>query len=285
MRGVASIIVIYFVLSISAQNGIPSRQKVGKILAQMTLQEKIAMVHGVQPTPYAGTVIANTRLSIPPLNLEDGPQGVADKTLLVTCWPSALTVVASWDLDLQYAFGAAMGKEQRIKGSGVMLGPMINIARVPMGGRNFESYGEDPYLSSQMVAVSVEAIQSQQVIACVKHFVDNNQEFERGFVSANVPERAQWEIYYPGYKSAVDAGVGSIMCSYNKINNTYSCENNQTLNTDLKERMGFKGFVVSDWGATHSTIESANSGLDMQMATDSYFGQNLLLSVQNGSVP
>jgi len=285
MRSVIHIAIVFCVLALAvAQNGDTPRQRAEKLLKQMSLNEKLAMVHGFDG-PYVGNVNANTRLNIPQLTLEDGPQGVADGVKLVTCWPSALTVVASWDLDLNYAYGEAMAAEQRLKGTNIMLGPMINIARVPMGGRNFESYGEDPYLASQMVAVSVQGIQSQGILACAKHYVDNNQEHDRFTVSENVPERAQWEIYYPGFISAVNAGVGSIMCAYNKINNTYACENNQTLNADLKGKMGFQGFVMSDWGATHSTIAAANNGLDMQMPDDSFFGENLLLSIQNGSVP
>lgn len=139
-----------------------------------------------------------------------------------------------------YQYAQAMAQEQRIKGTNIMLGPMINIARVPMGGRNFESFGEDPHLTSEMAIASVKGIQSQGVMACAKHYADNNQEFNRTTVSANVGERAQWEIYYPGFQAAIDAGVGSIMCSYNRVNDTWACENEQTLNVDLKHRMGFQ---------------------------------------------
>lgn len=249
----------------------------------MSLDDKLTMVRG-WTGDYAGTIIANSTLNIPALHLQDGPQGVGDGAKNVTAWPSALTVVATWDLDLMYQFGAAMGAEQRLKGSNIMLGPMINIARIPTGGRNFESFGEDPYLTSQMVAQSVTGIQSNHIMACAKHYVDNNQEFNRTTVSENVPQRAQWEIYYPGFKAAVDAGVVSIMCSYNRINNTYACENNQTLNTDLKTRMGYQYFVMSDWGATHSTVQAANSGLDMQMPDDSFFGEPLAEAIAAGNV-
>lgn len=254
-----------------------------QMLSQMTLDEKVAMVHG-SAGPYAGNVPRNDRLGIPPLHLEDGPQGVADGVKLCTCWPSALTVVSSWDVELNYAFGKAMAIEQWLKGTNVLLGPMVNIARVPMGGRNFESYGEDPYLSSVMVAQSVLGIQSQGVIATAKHYADNNQEFNRSSTSANVDERTQWEIYYPAFQAAVNAGVGSIMCSYNRINNTYACENHQTLGIDLKTRMNFKGFVMSDWGATHSTVDSANNGLDMEMPSSDFFGEKLKLAIREGKV-
>eukprot|EP01113_Clastostelium_recurvatum_P036459 TRINITY_DN51_c0_g1_i3.p1 TRINITY_DN51_c0_g1~~TRINITY_DN51_c0_g1_i3.p1 ORF type:complete len:594 (-),score=131.29 TRINITY_DN51_c0_g1_i3:146-1858(-) len=176
-----------------------------------------------------------------------------------------------------------MAVEQRGKGTNVMLGPMMNIARVPQGGRNFESFGEDPYLAAQMAEASVRGIQGEKMIACAKHFVNNNQEYHRTTVSANVDERTQWEIYYPAFQAAVDADVGSIMCSYNKINNTWACENPQTLG-DLKERMGFKGWVMSDWGATHTTVQAANAGLDQQMPDASYFGQKLVDAVNASQV-
>eukprot|EP01102_Stenamoeba_stenopodia_P018578 TRINITY_DN6835_c0_g2_i1.p1 TRINITY_DN6835_c0_g2~~TRINITY_DN6835_c0_g2_i1.p1 ORF type:complete len:707 (+),score=174.47 TRINITY_DN6835_c0_g2_i1:128-2248(+) len=263
---------------------ISPRQRALNLLQQFSLENKIAIVHGYDGA-YAGTVWNITELGFPTLRLQDGPQGVGDGATDVTAWPSALTVVASWDVDMMYDFAAAMAVEQQGKGTNIMLGPMINIARVPMGGRNFESFGEDPTLAAKMVASSVQGIQDQGVIATAKHYVDNNQEYNRTLVSENVPQRAQWEIYYPAFKAAVDAGVGAIMCSYNLINNTYACENNQTLNTDLKGRMGFQGFIMSDWGATHSTVPSALAGLDMEMPDNYYFGQSLLDAVTNGTVP
>jgi len=254
------------------------------MLARMTADEKFSMVHGDNLYhPYIGNVHAIPRLSIPALGLEDGPQGVADGMRLVTAWPSAFTVAASWDTDLMYKFGAGMAAEQRGKGANVLLGPMMNIARVPIGGRNFESFGEDPHLASKMAVASIKGIQSQKVIACAKHFVNNNQEYNRMTVSANVDERTQWEIYYPAFQAAVDAGVGSVMCGYNKINNTYACENEVTLG-DLKNKMGFKGWVMSDWGGTHSTAKAANAGLDQEQATFDFFGTALENAVKAGQV-
>ncbi|KAH3762986.1 glycoside hydrolase superfamily [Pelomyxa schiedti] len=253
------------------------------LLDQMTLDQKLSMVHGVGGD-YVGNTVEIGSLSIPSLHLEDGPQGVGDQTEQTTCWPSALTVTASWDADLFYQFGAAMSSEQRIKGSNVMLGPMTNIARVPVGGRNFESTGEDPTLASVYAAQSVKGIQSQGVIACSKHVADNNQEFERKLESSHVDERTQYEIYYPHFKAAIDAGVGSLMCSYNKVNDTWACENDHLLNGDMKATLGFQGFVVSDWGAVHSTVESALGGLDLEMPDDQYFGTALAEAVASGEV-
>lgn len=164
-----------------------------------------------------------------------------------------------------------------------MLGPDINIARVPRGGRIFEMFGEDPYLTSRLAVPSVIGIQSQGVIATAKHFIDNDQEWQRGTISINVDLRTNWEIYYQPFAAAAAVGVGAVMCSYNKINNTYACENEQTL-SDLKNVMGFEGFVMSDWGATHSTVAAAVNGLDQQMPDDSFFGPALAQAVQSGQV-
>ena len=165
-----------------------------------------------------------------------------------------------------------------------MLGPMVNIYRVPQDGRSFESAGEDPLLAGEAGAAIIRGVQSTGVIATVKHFVANNQEFNRTTTSAQVDERTLYEIYYPAFAKAIEAGVGSVMCGYNLVNGVYDCENNATLNTALKERMGFKGFVMSDWGATHSTALAANSGLDMEMPHDDFFGPALKQAVSDGSV-
>jgi beta-glucosidase len=154
-------------------------------------------------------VPGNARLSIPPLHLEDGPQGVADGTTKVTAWPSALTVIMSWDENLVETWGAAMGAEQAAKGTNVMLGPAVNLARVPWAGRNFEYMGEDPVLAARMVAREVAGIQSNGITGCIKHWVNNNQEYDRRGVSAVVGQRVAFETYYVPFAAAVDAGVGS----------------------------------------------------------------------------
>lgn len=169
-----------------------------------------------------------------------------------------------------------------------MLGPMVNLARVPQGGRNFESLGEDPILSSRMVEASVRGIQSQGVMANVKHFVDNNQETDRTTVSAAIDMTSQQELYIRPFRAAVKAGVLSVMCSYNKINSVYACENDETIGllkgTDPAS-MGFRYFLVSDWGATHSTNNAALAGLDVEMPDDQFFGAPLLAALKNGSLP
>lgn len=160
-----------------------------------------------------------------------------------------------------------MGTEFYNKGADVQLGPGVNVARVPVNGRNFEYLsGEDPYLGYVLVQGAVNGIQDQGVMANAKHYVDNSQELERFTVSEHIDERTQHEIYYPPFEGTIEAGVGSFMCSYNRVNDAYACENNSTLNTDLRETLGFEGFVMSDWGATHSL--SVEQGLDQEMGFD-----------------
>eukprot|EP00043_Microstomoeca_roanoka_P013291 m.130236 g.130236 ORF g.130236 m.130236 type:complete len:782 (+) comp15716_c2_seq1:3-2348(+) len=257
-----------------------------QLLAMMTLDEKITMLHG-SAGPYVGNVPANTRLGIPALNLNDGPQGFRDDAHpgTTTCWPSGLTMAATWDVNAMRNWGSAMGQEFYNKGANIQLGPGLCLARVPVNGRNFEYLsGEDPFLGYTLVQPAIDGIQSQGVIANAKHYVQNNQETNRGAVSENVDERTQFELYYPPFQGAIEAGVGSFMCSYNKINNVYACENNQTLSTDLKVRMyqGKRFFVMSDWGATHST--SINEGLDQEMPSGVYMSDKLKAAVLAGSV-
>ncbi|HXR65563.1 MAG TPA: glycoside hydrolase family 3 N-terminal domain-containing protein [Ktedonobacteraceae bacterium] len=219
-------------------------QRADQLIAQMTLDEKIALLHGVAGS-YIGYVPANTRLGIPALNLEDGPAGVADSMRGVTAFPAPVAGAASWDTALMHQYGQALGGEEAGKGANVVLGPTVNILRVPQWGRSFESFGEDPYLSGQLAAADVQGIQSQGVIATVKHYAANNQEDNRGGVSANVDERTLHEIYLPAFQAAVQqGGAGAVMCSYNLVNTIYACENpfllNQTLDQQTKERKGIR---------------------------------------------
>lgn len=177
------------------------------------------------------------------------------------------------------------------KGVQVALGPMMNLGRVAQGGRNWEGFGADPFLAGESAYETILGIQAAGVQAVAKHYVDNEQEHNRTTESSNVNDRAQHELYVAPFLRSVQAGVVSVMCSYNQINETYACENDRTLNQILKDELGFKGYVMSDWGAHHSTVASAIHGLDMSMPGDgsmgdgwSYWGANLTLSVNNGSV-
>lgn len=227
------------------------------------------MMGGVKGT-YTGNIAAVERLGIPSLSMQDGPQGFratdrAGPPGSTTAWPSVLSAAASWDADLLSRWGQAMGKEFKMKRANVQLGPGIGLARVPVAGRNFEYLcGEDPALGSKLVGPLVRGIQSQGVIANAKHYVNNEIEERRDTVSADVDERTRFEIYYPVFQAAVDAGVLSVMCSYNRINDVHACQNPETLR-HLKEVMGFNGWVMSDWLATHSTADSVLAGLDQEL--------------------
>jgi beta-glucosidase len=213
--------------------------------------------------------------------MQDGPQGFRANEKSggdgsTTCWPSALTAAASWDEDLLYRWASAMGEEFRAKGADMQLGPGVGIARVPTAGRNFEYLsGEDPILGSKLAYNVVKGIQEQGVIANMKHFVNNEIENHRMLVSAEVNERVRFELYYPPFQGAIDAGVLSVMCSYNRVNDVYACQNNETL-SQLRDNMGFQGWVVSDWTATKSTTESLKAGMDMEMPEGLFYSDKAI---------
>lgn len=256
------------------------------LVSNMTLDEKLLMLHG--PTngnddddwaescnfsavcAYVGNVAANARLDIPPITMNDGPQGFRDDLHpgTTTAWPSGLTMAASWDYDALRDWGDGMGKEFYAKGANVQLGPGLCVARVPRNGRNFEYMsGEDPFLGYYLVQPVIAGIQQNKVVANAKHWILNNEEHNRQAISDDADERTRFEMYYPPFMGAIQAGVGSVMCSYNKIYGKWSCENPDTLAGDLKsaQGLGFKGYVMSDWGATHST--SIMAGMDIEMPT------------------
>ncbi|HEX3791986.1 MAG TPA: glycoside hydrolase family 3 C-terminal domain-containing protein [Pseudonocardiaceae bacterium] len=263
----------------------PIDTRVSEVLAQMTLDEKITMVHGAAGSAYTGYVPGDSRLCIPALKMQDGPVGVRmnDTTQL----PAAADVAASFDPSVAQSYGSVIGSEDKTKGVDVDLGPTINIDRDPRWGRAFESYSEDPYLAGQIGAADIDGIQSQGVMAQVKHWAVYNQETNRNTTAddAVVDDRTVHEIYAAAFGTVVqESDPSSVMCSYSTINGTYACEN-AYLNNILKNDFGFSGFITSDWGGTHSTVASANAGLDMQMPDDSYFGTALKQAVLAGQVP
>jgi beta-glucosidase len=258
-------------------------QRIDALVQQMTLEEKIQMVHGARRRGYIGYVPGIPRLGIPELALTDGPAGVRHGP--GTALPAPVALAATWDRALAQQYGIALGAETKAKGQNVLLGPMVNIVRVPEGGRNFETFGEDPYLTAQIAAAQIRGIQSQDVLAQVKHYAANNQEKQRHTVSAEIDERTLHEIYLPAFEAAVkEASVGSVMAAYNKVNGVYASENAHLLRDILKTEWGFEGFVVSDWGATHSTVDAANNGLDLEMPGGDFFGEKLLAAVRDGKV-
>ncbi|WP_328540298.1 glycoside hydrolase family 3 C-terminal domain-containing protein [Streptomyces sp. NBC_00344] len=259
--------------------------RAGQVVSKMTLDEKIATVHGAASGSYTGEVPGNARLCIPALKMQDGPTGVRmnDTTQL----PAATGVAASFDPSVAKSYGQVIGEEDRTKGVDVDLGPTVNIVRDPRWGRAFESYSEDPYLTGQIGSADINGIQSRGVMAQVKHWAVYNQETKRNTSSDNVvvDDRTVREIYTDAFGTIVDQShPSSAMCSYSWVNGTDACEN-AYLNDILKKDFGFDGFITSDWGGTHSTVAAANAGMDMQMPNGSHFGAALKTAVQKGQVP
>jgi beta-glucosidase len=253
-------------------------ERIAGILQRMSLQEKIDLLAGT-----GFETRENTRLGIPSLRMTDGPQGV--RWGASTAFPAGIALAATWNTALIERTGAAIATEVKAKGRHMLLAPCFNILRVPQGGRSFEGFGEDPHLAARAAVAYVKGVQSQRVIATVKHFAANNQENDRMTVSAGVDEQALREIHLPAFKAAVqEGGALSVMSAYNRLNNTYCSEHPWLLTDVLKKEWGFQGFVVSDWGATHSTVASANAGLDLEMPTGQYFNAALLEAVQKNQV-
>jgi len=240
-------------------------------LSQMTRSEKNSMLHSTMDQAqgwFIGNIPGVPRLGIPSLNMQDNGNGfrTAEDYLIgtVTCWPSSLSLAATWDEQLVRGVSAAMGDEFATKGANVILGPGVFVARVAKGGRNFETLsGEDPYLGAKLAVQWVTGIQSKGIVATLKHFVFNNQETHRNGYNSQVDDKTAWELYYQPFEAAVDAGAGAVMCSYNLQDGIHSCSNPAMLKDDLKGTLGFRGFVMSDWGAEHGT--SIEDGEDMDM--------------------
>ncbi|NOY57653.1 MAG: DUF4434 domain-containing protein, partial [Calditrichaeota bacterium] len=256
----------------------PVEKRVEDLLSRMTLNEKVDMVSG-----NGFTTKHNIRLGIPEIVMTDGPLGPNGKGR-ATNYSACINMAAAWDTELMHRIAVSMGQETRVLGYNMLLGPCINIARVPQGGRTFESFGEDPYLMSRMAVAYIDGVQSQRVIACAKHFAVNNQEWNRGVVDVQVSDRALNEIYFPAFKAAVQTGVSSIMAAYNRFRGVYCCSNRYLLTDVLKNDWGFDGFVVSDWGGVHNTVQTANSGLDLEMPDGKFLGDSLRQAIQRGQV-
>jgi len=259
-----------------------------ELLAAMTLAEKVSMLHGINTSANSfatvGYLPAIPRLNVPAVTMTDGPAGIRDGADKATELPSPSAEAASFDTNVAQLYGSVLGGDAKALGQDQVFGPGMNIQRVPVNGRNFEYYSEDPYLSGIMGGYDVRGIQSQGVIATVKHYVGNNQETNRMTVSVNVDDRTLHEIYQKNFGIAVATGdPGSVMCSYNKINDVYSCDNSQTLGS-FRSQFGFDGFVVSDYPATHATT-SIKEGLNVELPTGVF---NTLTNVQaalaNGSI-
>jgi beta-glucosidase len=277
-----------------------AEERANLLIPEMTLDEKIALMHGVNRIKgdavsgydvefpsigYVGYVPSNKRLGIPALRLADGRAGVGNKAENVTLLPAPIAAASAWDTNLIEEFGRVLGQEQWEKGTNVALGPSIDVVRVPEWGRSFESYGEDPFFNGRMAAAEIKGIQSQGPIADANMYLTMNQESDRFREDSVVDERTMEEIYLPPFEASVrDGHVGTFMCAYVKTNGVYSCENADVLQHMLREQLKFDGWVMSDWGATHSTVDCANNGLDQQMPDDVYFGVALKKAVDAGQV-
>nr|WP_249191453.1 glycoside hydrolase family 3 C-terminal domain-containing protein [Halorubrum ruber] len=242
------------------------RDGIAAVVADLTLAEKVGLVHGAEDVEGTATgfVPGVERVGIPPIRLTDGPLGVRTDDP-ATAFPSSPALAATFDPDLAERFGRALGREATARGQDILLGPGTNLIRVPHCGRNFEYFSEDPVHAGAFAAAVTEGVQSAGVVATPKHYVANSQETRRAEVSAEVDEPVLRELYLPAFRDAVEAGAGSVMSSYNRVNGTYASEHEWLLTDVLKGEWGFDGYVVSDWFGTESVVDSANAGLDLQM--------------------
>lgn len=267
-------------------------KKINRIIAQMTLEEKVEMLHSKTNMSSEGV----PRLGIQDIKYTDGPFGIREEngdgfrslgwTLdSATYFPTGSALAATWSKEMAYKNGWAMGKEGRLRGKDIILGPAINIQRLPVGGRTYEYLSEDPVLSARLSVEYTKGSQDAGTAVCLKHFALNNQETDRGSVNVIADERTMREIYLKPFEAAIkEGGAMCVMPAYNKVNGFYCSENAHLNNEILRDEWGFKGMTVSDWGGTHSTMGAALGGLCVQMTGDNYFGQALIDSVRNGAL-
>ena len=273
------------------------------VVAQMTFAEKLSLVHGggwdsnfgspngalSRSLGGAGFIPGIPRLGVPDLQMADAAVGVTRGSVFgrySTALPSAVAEVSSWDLSLAREYGALIGRELRDQGYTMSLGGGINLNREPRNGRNFEYRGEDPILAGRMVGADMKGLQEQGVIGDIKHYALNDQENGRSFVNIKVDKRAMRESDLLAFEIAFkESGAGAFMCSYNLVNGDHACEHDYLLNQVLKKQWGFPGFVVSDWGGTHSTVKAALAGLDIEMPGNEYFDAALKKAIESGQVP
>lgn len=286
MRKVVSLVIVLLLISACSLNdkkdSLSDKReaeieiKIKDLLNQMTLEEKVELCHAQSKFSTKGV----ERLGIPEIWMSDGPHGVRAEISWddwayagctndsITAFPALTCLAATFNPSLSGDYGFSLGEEARYRKKDVLLGPGVNIYRTPLNGRNFEYFGEDPFLASTMVVPYIKGVQANGVAACVKHYALNNQEHWRDIINVELSDRALHEIYLPAFKAAVlEGGVWSIMGAYNKFKNQYCCHNEILLNKILKEDWNFDGVVISDWSGAHNTIESALNGLDIEMGT------------------
>ena len=268
-------------------------KKIDQLIAQMTLEEKVNMLHSKTNMSSAGV----ERLGIADMHYADGPFGIREEGVpngfqsagwtldSATYFPTGSALAATWSKEMAYLYGTGMGTEARLRGKDVILGPAVNIQRLPVGGRTYEYLSEDPILSAALSLQYTLGVQDKGTAVCIKHFAVNNQETNRGSVDAQLDERTLREIYLKPFESAViEGGAMSVMPAYNKVNGDYCSENEHLLNEILRGEWGFKGFTVSDWGGTHSTMGAMLHGLNVQMTGSNYLGQPVIDSIKVGKL-
>ncbi|UQN09160.1 glycoside hydrolase family 3 protein [Deinococcus sp. QL22] len=263
--------------------------RVEDVLSRLSLDDKIKLVSGqfIQDRLEAGSTGSG---GLPPFNMADGPAGVRRAATSpgegkATALPAPLALAATWNADLATRYGDVLGAEAAATGHNVLLGPAVDIARAPLGGRTFESFGEEPLLHMRLAVAEVQAIQRHGVQASLKHFILNNQEHARNSINVFTDERALHEVYLPPFEAALRLGqAASVMASYNRADGIFLCDHRQLLNDVLRGTLGFRGWVISDFGANHSTAASANAGLDWELTFAPKWGDTLHQAVQAGEV-
>jgi beta-glucosidase len=273
--------------------------EIDKIVSQMTLEEKIGLLHGYSMFTNKGV----ERLGVPEVHMADGPLGVREEISrnswapagntddFATYYPAGGGLSATWNPEMAHTFGKSIGEEASARKKDVLLAPAFNIIRTPLGGRTYEYMTEDPFLNKSLVVPYVVGVQENNVAACIKHYAANNQETNRGTVDVQMDERTLREIYLPAFQAAVTEGNAySVMGAYNKFRGDYLCENTYMLQNILRNEWGFKGVVISDWAAVHTTKKALEAGTDLEMGTptasfdDHFFGNPLIKAVKDGTV-
>ena len=270
-----------------------NEQQIDDIIRSMTLEEKVDMLHGKNMFSSAGI----PRLGIADVEYADGPFGIREEmephswnsahltTDSATFFPTGSALAATWSTEWAYAYGRAMSREARLRGKDMILGPAINIQRIPTGGRTYEYLSEDPILSGSLAVAYTRGAQDDGTAVCLKHYALNNQEDYRGTVDVRISDRAMHEIYLRPFEMAVcEADAWGMMAAYNKVNGRWCSENHHLLTEVLRTQWGFPGMVISDWGGVHSTVDAVTSGMNVEMPGNRYMGQALLDSVKAGKV-
>ena len=278
---------------VGAQSLLKYESQIDGIIQGMTLEEKVAMLHGKNMFSSAGV----PRLGIADVEYADGPFGIREEmephswasagltTDSATFFPTGSALAATWSTEWAYAYGRGMSREARLRGKDMILGPAINIQRIPTGGRTYEYLSEDPLLSGMLAVAYTRGSQDDGTAVCLKHYALNNQEDYRGFVDVRIGDRAMHEIYLRPFEMAVrEADAWGVMAAYNKVNGRWCSENEHLLTTVLRKQWGFAGMVISDWGGVHSTVDPVVAGMNVEMPGDRFMGQALIDSVKAGKV-